>query len=71
MLVTLTHAAYEAGWLELRHCEERSDEAIHLATLLCSGSLRGACHRVRIARPVGSQASGSILAEVDETGPSR
>ncbi len=33
--------------LENRHCEERSDEAIHSFPLLC-GLLRGACHRARI-----------------------
>jgi hypothetical protein len=31
-----------------RHCEERSDEAIHSFFTLQDGSLRGACHRARI-----------------------
>ncbi len=31
-----------------RHCEERSDEAIHASVLPRHGLLRGACHRARI-----------------------
>ena len=31
-----------------RHCEERSDEAIHSSFTRRDGLLRGACHRARI-----------------------
>jgi hypothetical protein len=31
-----------------RHCEERSDEAIHASFMPRHGLLRGACHRARI-----------------------
>ena len=31
-----------------RHCEERSDEAIHLAAQRKNGLLRGACHRAAL-----------------------
>ena len=31
-----------------RHCEERSDEAIHLSGMPRDGLLREACHRARI-----------------------
>ena len=31
-----------------RHCEERSDEAIHASTSGDDGLLRGACHRARV-----------------------
>jgi len=34
--------------LERRHCEERSDEAIHSFFARRDGLLRGACHRARI-----------------------
>ena len=34
--------------MTLRHCEERSDEAIQLSRLPLHGLLRGACHRARI-----------------------
>src|SRR5712672_983662 len=34
--------------LEPRHCEERSDEAIHSFFTRRDGLLRGACHRARI-----------------------
>jgi hypothetical protein len=34
--------------LEQRHCEERSDEAIHSFFMWRNGLLRGACHRARI-----------------------
>jgi hypothetical protein len=36
---------YASKW-EIRHCEERSDEAIH--SFVANGLLRGACHRARI-----------------------
>src|SRR5882762_3617061 len=34
--------------LDCRHCEERSDEAIHSFFTRPAGLLRGACHRARI-----------------------
>jgi hypothetical protein len=34
--------------LESRHCEERSDEAIHSFFAWRHGLLRGACHRARV-----------------------
>ena len=34
--------------LDCRHCEERSDEAIHSSFTRRDGLLRGACHRARI-----------------------
>jgi hypothetical protein len=42
----LRGAANRIAWF--RHCEERSDEAIHSSVLWHDGLLRGACHRARI-----------------------
>jgi hypothetical protein len=36
------------SYLDCRHCEERSDEAIHTFFARQDGLLREACHRARV-----------------------
>src|SRR6266480_4222633 len=43
-----TRNVIHGAGLEFRHCEERSDEAIHSFFLWRDGLLRGACHRAHI-----------------------
>src|SRR5450756_1329399 len=38
----------ECGIMSCRHCEERSDEAIHSFLSSLDGLLRGACHRAAL-----------------------
>src|SRR5258708_34544838 len=45
-----------------RHCEERSDEAIHCVIVPRRGLLRGACHRARIRATRWLAMTGFVMA---------
>jgi hypothetical protein len=45
---TLVNGGIDQSMIISRHCEERSDEAIHSFFARRHGLLRGACHRARI-----------------------
>src|SRR5258708_16753634 len=48
MRLSISRTTFVMSSLPPRHCEERSDEAIHSSLALKDGLLRGACHRAAL-----------------------